>query len=68
VAERILEYTKQIMQLQELIPICMFCKKVRDDGDYWEQLETYISAQTGSSFTHGICPDCYQDQMRKLGL
>jgi CheY-like chemotaxis protein len=63
VAERILEFTTQIRQLKELIPICMFCKRVRDDTDYWDQVETYIHTHTGSNFSHGICPQCFDKQM-----
>jgi sigma-B regulation protein RsbU (phosphoserine phosphatase) len=66
VAERILEYTVQIRQLKELIPICMYCKRVRDDHDFWSQVESYIHAQTGSNFSHGICPECYGSQMNRL--
>jgi DNA-binding response OmpR family regulator len=67
VAERILEYTTQIRQLKELIPICMFCKRVRDDTDYWDQVETYIHTHTGSQFSHGICPDCFTKKMGEYG-
>jgi DNA-binding response OmpR family regulator len=59
VAERILSFTTEIHQLQTLIPICMYCKKIRDDSDYWEQMEQYIHQHTGSDFSHGICPECY---------
>lgn len=58
VAARILDFTTQIRVLKELIPICMYCKKVRDDSDYWEQVDTYIHTCTGSNFSHGICPEC----------
>lgn len=60
VAERILRYTKQVRQLEEMLPICSYCKKIRDDQNYWQQLEGYISARTGSDFSHSVCPDCYQ--------
>ena len=66
VAERILEFTKQIRLLKELIPICMYCKKVRDDSDYWDQVESYIHVHTGSNFSHGICPTCFDQQMSNL--
>lgn len=48
----------EIKQLKEILPICAFCKKIRDDDGYWEQLETYISEHGGTDFSHGICPDC----------
>ena len=60
VAERILKYTTQVRQLEELLPICSYCKKIRDDQNYWQQMEGYINERTGSEFSHSICPDCYQ--------
>ncbi len=60
VAERILRYTRQVRQLEEMLPICSYCKKIRDDQNYWQQLEGYISVRTGSDFSHSVCPDCYQ--------
>lgn len=59
VAERILRYTTQVRQLEEMLPICSYCKKIRDDRNYWQQLEGYISERTGSDFSHSVCPDCY---------
>jgi sigma-B regulation protein RsbU (phosphoserine phosphatase) len=60
VAERIIGYATQVRQLKELLPICMYCKKIRDDHDYWKIIEEYIHQHTGSDFSHGICPDCYE--------
>jgi DNA-binding response OmpR family regulator len=60
VAERILRYTTQVRQLEELLPICSYCKKIRDDQNYWQQMEGYINERTGSEFSHSVCPDCYQ--------
>jgi phosphoserine phosphatase RsbU/P len=60
VAERILRYTTQVRQLEEMLPICSYCKKIRDDQNYWQQLEGYISVRTGTDFSHSVCPDCYQ--------
>jgi sigma-B regulation protein RsbU (phosphoserine phosphatase) len=62
VADRILEYARQIRILKDLLPICMYCKRIRDDGDYWQQVESYIHAHTGSNFSHGICPDCFTQE------
>jgi len=59
VAERMLKFTTEIRQLQGLLPICMYCHKIRDeDSESWESVERYVAARTGSSFSHGICPDC----------
>jgi len=66
VAERILEFTTQIRMLKQLIPICMYCKRVRDDSNYWDQVENYIHEHTGSNFSHGICPTCFDTQMGNL--
>ena len=60
VAERILRYTTQVRQLEQMLPICSYCKKIRDDQNYWQQIEGYISERTGSDFSHSVCPDCYQ--------
>ena len=60
VAERILALTKDVQQLQTLLPICGYCKKVRDDKDYWQQIDSYMQERTRFSFSHGICPDCYE--------
>jgi CheY-like chemotaxis protein len=50
----------QIKQLQGLLPICMYCKKIRVDPNYWQQVEAYIAQHTDARFSHGICPDCYE--------
>ncbi len=46
--------------LQGLLPICCYCKKIRDDGNYWQQVEHYLTAHSDAQFSHGICPDCYE--------
>jgi CheY-like chemotaxis protein len=66
VAERILGFTREIRQLGELLPICAYCKKIREDGTYWSQIETYIQDHTGSHFSHGVCPQCFEQQMHDL--
>lgn len=63
VAERILEYTKQVRELESILPICGYCKKIRDDRDYWQQIEGYLHARAGMVFSHGCCPDCFQTKM-----
>ncbi len=72
VAERILGFTAHIEKLESFIPICSYCKKVRDDRSYWQQIETYINQRTGSEFSHSVCPDCYQSQivpqLKALGI
>ncbi len=50
----------EVKTLQGLIPICAQCKKIRDDGGIWNQIEGYLSRHTDARFSHGICPDCAQ--------
>lgn len=52
------EALDHVQRLEGMLPICSYCKKVRDDHDYWQQVETYMSKRAGVQFTHGICPDC----------
>jgi DNA-binding response OmpR family regulator len=60
VAERILKYTTQVHQLEEMMPMCSYCKKIRDDRNYWQQIESYINERTGTEISHSVCPECYQ--------
>jgi PAS domain-containing protein len=50
----------QVKLLSGLLPICSFCKKIRDDSGYWNQIERYIREHSEAEFTHGICPDCME--------
>ncbi len=72
VAERIIGLTAQVKELEAFIPICGYCKKIRDDRKYWQEVETYFARQQGAKFSHGVCPDCYErvmaPQLRQLGL
>lgn len=52
------ESLDQVRQLKELLPICAWCKRVRDDEDYWHDIDEYVHMHTGTDFTHGICPEC----------
>jgi len=55
----------EIKQLGGLLPICSYCKKIRDDQNYWHQLERYIATRTDAKFSHGICPDCFETVVKK---
>ncbi len=48
----------EIKTLSDLLPICAWCRKVRDDRGYWEKIEDFISSHSETSFSHGICPEC----------
>lgn len=52
--------------LRGLLPICSFCKKIRDDGGYWNQLEQYIASNSQADFSHGLCPDCLTSEYPEL--
>lgn len=58
----------QVRQLQGLLPICMDCKKIRDDQNYWHQVEHYIMRHSDVSFTHGICPACFEKRKAVMAL
>jgi GAF domain-containing protein len=60
VSARLADALEQVKTLQELLPICAWCKRIRDDEGYWNQVEAYIHKHTGSDFTHGICPQCLE--------
>ena len=53
------ESLTQITKLRKLLPICSYCRKVRDDQDYWQQVEDYLGAQSAVQFSHSICPCCW---------
>jgi PAS domain S-box-containing protein len=50
----------EVKELQKTLPICMYCKSIRNDENYWQTVETYISHHTNTRFSHGICPACYE--------
>ncbi|MBI5439761.1 MAG: response regulator transcription factor [Deltaproteobacteria bacterium] len=54
----------QVKQLQGLLPICSYCKRIRDDENYWEQVELYIGKHSHAQFSHGICPACFEKHVR----
>lgn len=55
------EALAQIKVLHGIIPICMYCKKVRNEKDYWERVEAYVSKRSQARFSHGICPECLRE-------
>jgi phosphoserine phosphatase RsbU/P len=71
-ADRVRQLEKaiaEVKQLQGLLPICCYCKKIRNDQNYWQQVDTYLSKELDAQFSHGICPDCYktvvEDELRE---
>ncbi len=57
------EALANVRRLQGLLPICSYCKKVRDDQDYWVQVESYVAQHADVQFSHSICPSCYDAVM-----
>ena len=56
----------EIKVLQGIIPICAYCKNIRDDQGYWNQVEKYVSDHTDAKFSHGICPTCFEREMKGI--
>lgn len=53
-----------VNQLQGLLPICAYCKKIRDENSYWQEVERYIARHTEAKFSHGICPACHERHVK----
>ncbi len=72
VAERLLALQSEVHELSGLLPICSYCKSIRDDHNYWQQVDAYLSTRTEARFSHGICPKCYKErvvpELEKLGI
>jgi CheY-like chemotaxis protein len=56
--QNLLQALAEVKTLSGLLPICAYCKKIRDDDGYWSQIESYMAKKVDVEFTHGICPDC----------
>ena len=54
----VLEDVTELMELKKIVPICSYCKQIRDDKGYWSQIEAYIEKHSDVDFSHSICPDC----------
>jgi hypothetical protein len=54
------ELEKEIQTLRGILPICSFCKKIRNQDGVWESIESYIIKRSEAEFSHGVCPDCYR--------
>jgi hypothetical protein len=65
-AAELKEALNQVKQLKGLLPICAWCKRVRDDQGYWHQVEAYVSDHTDAVFSHGMCPECQQKEIEKV--
>lgn len=61
------EALASVRTLRGLLPVCAWCRRVRDDQGYWNRLETYVAAHSEAEFSHGMCPDCFARQEAKEG-
>jgi phosphoserine phosphatase RsbU/P len=64
VAERIVGLQHRMKHLEGILPTCMYCKKIRDERDQWVNIEQYITQRTEASFSHGVCPVCYENVVK----
>lgn len=60
------EALQQVKSLSGLLPICAWCKKIRTDQGYWQSVESFIMEHSDARFSHGMCPDCQQNQIESL--
>lgn len=56
----------RVRQLEGIIPICMYCKKIKDDQESWQELEKYITQHSEAMFSHSACPECYEKEMEAI--
>ena len=57
------ETVAEVRTLQRILPICSYCKRIRDDRSYWQSVEDYVSRHTDTRFSHSICPECYETEV-----
>ncbi|WP_454063577.1 response regulator transcription factor [Candidatus Nitrospira salsa] len=61
--QRLEQALAEVKQLQGLLPICSYCKKIRNDENYWQQVEEYLSHRIDIQFSHGVCPHCFEKEI-----
>ena len=66
VSAHLADALEHVKTLEGLLPICAWCKRIRDDKGYWDQVEAYLHKSTGADFTHGICPQCLEKAHAEL--
>ncbi len=60
------EANAKIKTLRGILPICGYCKKIRDDEGYWDEVEVYVHNHSEAEFSHSLCPECYERELRAL--
>jgi GAF domain-containing protein len=58
----------EVKELRALLPICSYCKDVRNDQDYWQSVEEYLASQGDVLCSHGVCPNCFDRALGDMGL
>lgn len=56
----------EVKTLRGILPICMYCKQIRDDGGFWRQVEAYVESRTEVEFSHGVCPACFEERFPEV--
>jgi PAS domain-containing protein len=62
----VIEDNSELEEIRRIIPICAKCKKIRNDEQYWGELEAYFKEHMDLDFTHGLCPQCFQEFMGEI--
>ena len=62
------EALAKVKTLSGLVPICAWCKKIRDDRGFWNEVEVYVQSRSDATFSHGICPDCLEKWLASKGV
>lgn len=62
----VMEDVSELTRLKGILPICVRCRKVRDDHQYWQQVEQYFEEAAGMAFSHGLCPGCWDKELQTL--
>ncbi len=68
ISEDLARTLAEVKVLEGLLPICASCKKIRDEGQQWQPLESYLADHSQATFSHGLCPDCARRAMEEAGL
>ncbi len=63
VAERLLQLRTKVHQLEGLLPICSYCKRIKDDSQEWQPVDRFVNQRSEVSFSHGVCPECYHEHI-----
>lgn len=66
ISNELAQALSSVRTLSGLLPICSFCKGIRNDEGYWERVEAYLQAHTSAGFTHSICPDCAREHFPEV--